>query len=128
MTSEPLLAPTSIGDLIDRITILEIKAERIGEPQKAANVARELSALVLLRDAAGLDTPEISSAAAELRDINARLWDIEDEIRKLDQSGDFGPRFVELARAVYTWNDKRSTVKREINRASGSAFVEEKSY
>jgi hypothetical protein len=128
VTAEPLLAPISIGDLIDRITILEIKAERIGAADKAANIDRELSALVLLRDAAGLDTSEIAGFAAELRRINGALWDIEEEIRALDRAGDFGPRFIELARGVYTWNDQRSAVKREINTASGSAFSEEKSY
>ena len=128
MTAEPLLAPTSIGDLIDRITILEIKAKRIGAPDKAANVARELSSLSLLRDAAGLDTPEIAGFVDELHRINTILWDIEEEIRALDRTSDFGPRFIELARGVYTWNDRRSAVKREINRISGSAFSEEKSY
>ena len=128
MTSEPLLAPISIGDLIDRISILEIKAERIGGPDKAANVTRELAALSMLRDAAGLDTPEMAAFASELRRINGALWDVEEEIRGLDRNGDFGPRFVELARAVYTWNDRRSSVKRDINRASGSALFEEKSY
>jgi hypothetical protein len=128
VVSEPLLAPTSIGDLIDRISILEIKAARLGDPAKSANVARELEALRLLRDAAGLDTPEIGAFADELRRINATLWDVEEEIRALDWAGDFGARFVELARAVYTWNDRRSAVKREINRVSGSALSEEKSY
>jgi hypothetical protein len=128
MTAEPLLAPISIGDLIDRITILEIKSERIGDPHKAANVARELSALALLREAAGLETPEMAAFAAELRRINVALWDIEEEIRALDRAGDFGPRFIELARGVYTWNDRRSAVKREVNEAFGSALLEEKSY
>jgi hypothetical protein len=128
VTSEPLLAPTSIGDLIDRISILEIKARRIAEPEKAANVRRELSALTTLRDAAGLDTPELAGFAGELAQVNETLWDVEDEIRALDRQGDFGARFVELARAVYTWNDRRSAIKREINRVSGSALSEEKSY
>jgi hypothetical protein len=128
VTAEPLLAPIAIGDLIDRIAILEIKSERIGDPDKAANIERELSALALLRDAAGLDTPEMAGFAAELRRINVALWDVEEEIRALDRAGDFGPRFVELARGVYTWNDRRSAVKRDINTAFGSALLEEKSY
>ena len=73
-------------------------------------------------------TRQSSAPAAELHRINATLWDIEEEIRALDRAGDFGPRFVELARGVYTWNDRRSAVKRQINATSGSALSEEKSY
>jgi hypothetical protein len=128
VAAEPLLAPIAIGDLIDRITILEIKSARIADPAKRANVDRELSALTLLRDAADLATPEMQTFAGDLRRINETLWEIEDEIRALDRAGDFGPRFVELARGVYTWNDRRAAVKQDINRAFGSAFSEEKSY
>jgi hypothetical protein len=128
VAAEPLLAPIAIGDLIDRITILEIKSARIDDAAKRANVDRELAALTLLRDAADLTAPEMEGFATELRRINLALWDIEDEIRALDRSGDFGPRFVELARGVYTWNDRRAAVKHDINRAFGSAFTEEKSY
>jgi hypothetical protein len=123
-----VLAPTSIGDLIDRITILEIKAARIADPVKAANVARELRALSDIRDRAGLNVPAMAPFAAELSAINATLWDIEDDIRLLDRKGDFGERFVALARGVYTWNDKRAAVKKKINDAFGSAIAEEKSY
>jgi hypothetical protein len=128
VAAEPLLAPIAIGDLIDRITILEIKSARITDIAQRANVDRELAALTLLRDAADLATPEMQAFAGELRRINETLWDIEDEIRALDRAGDFGPRFVELARGVYTWNDRRAAVKQGINRAFGSAFSEEKSY
>lgn len=128
MPAEPLLAPIAIGDLIDRITILEIKSSRIDDAAKRVNVDRELSALRLLRDAADLTTPEMDKFADELRHINQTLWDIEDEIRVLERANDFGPRFVELARGVYTWNDRRAAVKHEINRAFGSALSEEKSY
>jgi len=126
--AEPLLAPIAIGDLIDRITILEIKSARIDDAAKRANVDRELSALALLRDAADLTTPEMEKFADELRRINQTLWDIEDEIRTLERANDFGPRFVELARGVYTWNDRRAAVKHDINQAFGSALSEEKSY
>jgi hypothetical protein len=123
-----LLAPTSIGDLIDRITILEIKASRIRDAAKAANVGRELTALVGIRDAAGLNVAAMAPYAADLTAINTALWDIEDDIRLLDRKGDFGERFVALARGVYTWNDKRAAVKKAINDAFGSAIAEEKSY
>lgn len=128
MAAEPLLAPIAIGDLIDRITILEIKYARIDDLAKRANVERELAALTLLRDAAGLATPEMGTFAGKLREINENLWGIEEEIRALDRAADFGPRFVELARGVYVWNDQRAAVKQDINRAFGSAFSEEKSY
>jgi hypothetical protein len=128
VSSEPLLAPTSIGDLLDRISILTIKAERIGEPAKAANIARELAALTDLRDAAGLDTPQLAGLLSDLDEVNRMLWDVEEEIRTLDRKGDFGSRFIALARTVYARNDRRSAIKREINRASGSAITEEKSY
>jgi hypothetical protein len=123
-----VLAPTSIGDLIDRITILEIKAARITDPAKAANVARELRALSDIRDRSGLNVPAMTPYAAELAAINSTLWDIEDDIRLLDRNGDFGERFIALARGVYAWNDKRAAVKKKINDAFGSAIAEEKSY
>lgn len=123
-----LLAPTSVGDLIDRIAILEIKASRISDPAKAANVSRELAALAAIRDTAGFGVAAMAPFAAELAAINTALWDIEDEIRILDRKGDFGARFVALARGVYTWNDRRAAVKKTINETFGSAIAEEKSY
>jgi Family of unknown function (DUF6165) len=126
--SEPILAPIAIGELIDKITILEIKAERIKDPAKAHNVAAELALLRDLRDRAGLNTREMDALARELRSINTALWEIEDNIRACEARGDFGPRFVELARSVYRSNDRRSAVKKRINLAFGSVIVEEKSY
>lgn len=121
-------APISIGDLIDKITILEIKCERIAEREKAVNVGKELKLLRAIKGEAGLDGPEVDGFARELRVVNAALWDIEDEIRELDARQDFGTRFIELARAVYSNNDQRSRIKQQINATFRSDIVEEKSY
>jgi hypothetical protein len=121
-----MLAPISAGELIDKITILRIKAERIG-PEKRANVRHELELLEALaaRELAAIDLVELT---AELTAINSALWDIEDGKRDCERRGDFGPDFVALARSVYIENDRRAAVKRRINDAAGSDIVEEKSY
>lgn len=120
--------PISWGELLDKISILEIKAERIAASDKLANVRRELARLVAIRDH-GLPTdPLLDAAASELREVNLALWDIEDEIRDCERRQDFGPRFVELARSVYRSNDRRAAIKQRINQAAGSDIVEEKSY
>jgi hypothetical protein len=117
--------PVSWGELVDKITILEIKSERMDDPAKIANVTRELWMLNLkLGQAAG----EILTLKLKLKDINGALWEIEDEIRDCERAKDFGPRFVELARAVYVTNDQRADVKREINLTLSSELIEEKSY
>jgi hypothetical protein len=121
-----LLAPISAGELIDKITILRIKAKRIA-PEKRANVRHELEQLEVLaeRELARVDLTELT---AELTAINAGLWEIEDGKRDCERRGDFGPSFVALARSVYIENDRRAAVKRRINDAAGSDIVEEKSY
>ena len=124
----PILAPVSAGELIDKITILRVKAERIGDPTKEANVRAELA---LLEETAGQElenSAELQSLTAELTQINAALWDIEDGKRDHERRQDFGPSFVQLARRVYIDNDKRAAVKRSINALAGSEIVEEKSY
>lgn len=121
-----ILVPVSVGELIDKITILEIKAERIKSPAQLANIERELAAL---RSAAKrLDRSALAEPAAALKDINAQLWSVEDDIRDCEARSDFGAQFVELARAVYRLNDERARLKRVINEISGSRYVEEKSY
>lgn len=120
-----LLAPVSWGELIDKITILEIKAARIADPAKLANVRRELQALTAVRDTQGTAPVGL---ADELRQVNEQLWDIEDLIRECEQRSDFGAAFVELARSVYKTNDRRAALKRKINDAMGSELVEVKSY
>ncbi len=123
-------APISLGELIDKVTILEIKAVNISDPAKLKNVAHELAVLndkvSRLLDPGGLD--KLSPLKAALKDINQSLWVIEDDIRDCERDKDFGPRFIELARAVYVTNDKRAAVKKDINLAFGSELVEEKSY
>jgi uncharacterized protein DUF6165 len=126
--SQPILAPISIGELIDKITILEIKAERISDPAKLRNVATELASLRAIRSQAGLDTSGMEPHLRELKLLNTALWETEDEIRELEAKRDFGARFIALARGVYQTNDKRAAVKNKINHAFGSAIVEEKSY
>lgn len=122
------LAPVSWGELIDKITILEIKAARLADPSKRANVEQELAALAAVRAGAGVASPALSALTRELRTINEALWGIEDEIRDHERAKEFGPRFVELARAVYRTNDHRADLKGRINRLLNSALVEEKSY
>jgi hypothetical protein len=123
-------APISLGELIDKITILEIKAANITDPAKLANVKHELDVLNntvnQLLDTAGKE--KLAPLKASLKDINQQLWVIEDDIRDYERVKDFGERFIELARAVYFTNDKRAAVKKDINLAFGSELVEEKSY
>lgn len=120
--------PASAGEVIDKLTILEIKLARITDAGKRANVAREHDVLsAAWRDAVPDETP-IAALIAALRQVNEALWDIEDEIREQERQADFGAAFIRLARAVYRTNDRRAELKREINARLGSALVEEKSY
>lgn len=121
-------APVSYGELIDKITILEIKAERIGDPAKQANIRRELGALDRVREGALAATPELAALRDELAAVNRRLWEVEDALRGCEREGRFDAHFVELARSVYRENDRRATLKRALNKLTGSDIVEEKSY
>ena len=123
-----VLVPISVGELMDKITILEIKSERIKDPSQLENIARELGALRAVRLGDGIDRTTLDRLAAELTRVNARLWEVEDEIRECEAQGDFGEKFIALARAVYRLNDERARLKKAINLASGSRLVEEKSY
>jgi hypothetical protein len=123
-----LLVPVSAGELLDKIAILRIKAERIADPSKVANVKKELSALEDVATRAIPPSPALAAVEADLKSINEALWEIEDDIRALDARGDFGEGFVRLAQAVYRTNDRRAALKREVNRLTGSTLVEEKSY
>ncbi len=124
----PLQIEVSAGELVDKITILEIKSERITNPAKLENVRRELHSLTATRSEAVPSSGELDGLTAELRRINEELWEIEDEIRDCERRRDFGNRFVELARAVYRTNDRRAAAKRSINDLLGSELVEEKDY
>ncbi|MEH0194796.1 DUF6165 family protein [Caulobacter sp. CCNWLY153] len=123
-----ILAPISAGELVDKITILRVKAERIGDAVKEANVRKELALLEGIAADALTPSAELDALTAELTAINAALWDIEDGKRACERNQTFGPEFVELARRVYKDNDKRAAVKRQINELAGSDIVEEKSY
>jgi len=127
-TPTVISCPCSLGELIDKITILRIKAERIGEEEKLANVRRELALLEGLAREDGPSGSSIDLLADQLAAVNARLWDIEDAIRTCEREGDFGPRFVALARSVYGENDVRAALKRAINTLANSVLIEEKSY
>ena len=118
----------SLGELIDKITILEIKSERIQDVAKLTNIRTELATLVACRDLAIQPTPELAQLTTELKQVNESLWQIEDEIRACERQRDFGPTFIELARSVYKTNDRRSALKRQINELLGSRLMEEKSY
>jgi len=124
----PLLAPISVGELLDKISILEIKAEALADPAKQANVMRELAALDALRGREVAAMPELDALFAQLQAVNRALWRIEDDIRAIERTGQFDEHFIELARSVYRTNDLRALVKRRINELTGSEIVEEKSY
>jgi hypothetical protein len=123
-----LLVPISPGELIDKITILEIKSQRMTDATKLHNVRTELSLLSDTWRASPFSATDISAEWAGLRDVNGKLWDIEDRIRDKERDGLFDAEFVELARAVYVTNDERAAIKKKINTRLGSALVEEKSY
>ncbi len=123
-----ILVPTSPGELIDKLTILRIKSEEINDPVKLANVKREMETLTRTADASLPNDISLRRMWEALYRINRELWAIEDDIRACEARGDFGPAFIALARAVYVTNDKRATVKKDINLHLGSALVEEKSY
>lgn len=118
-----LEVPVSVGEVLDKISILQIKSERITDASKLANVRRELEQLT---DAArGYRSPAYE---ADLLAVNKTLWEIEDRLREKEKRKEFDAEFIELARAVYITNDRRAEIKRRINEATGSALVEEKSY
>jgi hypothetical protein len=123
-----ITTPISHGELIDKITILEIKSARIGDPAKLANVRTELDLLNGIWAADPISAVDIAAERARLKHVNETLWDIEDRIRLKEKAQAFDAEFIELARAVYFQNDDRAAVKREINVKLGSQLVEEKSY
>jgi hypothetical protein len=127
-TMSEILAPVSFGELLDKIAILQIKSERMTDPAKLINVRNELSALEnswMAHPAAGHD---IGRLRAQLKAVNERLWVIEDDIRIKEKAQAFDDEFIRLARSVYFENDERARIKKDINLALGSAYVEEKSY
>jgi hypothetical protein len=131
--AKPLPAPSinvaiAPGELFDKLTILEIKVERIEAGKKRDHVVYELEGLRAACDSIIVRSAEIDALVADLRHVNERLWEIEDAIRECESRQEFGPRFVELARSVYRSNDRRAALKRRLNELLGSDIVEEKSY
>ncbi|HVJ61344.1 MAG TPA: DUF6165 family protein [Tahibacter sp.] len=123
-----ITTPISHGELIDKITILEIKSEQIADPAKLANVRKELDLLNAIWAADPISAVDIAAERTRLKHVNQTLWDIEDHIRLKEKAQAFDAEFIELARAVYFQNDDRAAVKREINLKLGSQLIEEKSY
>lgn len=125
---QEILVPTSIGELIDKITILSIKREKILDEAKRANVLTELDRLMERAMEHKIDHLLASAEGNRLREVNLALWEVEDDIRAHEKQADFGPSFIALARSVYRLNDERSRLKRAMNIAAGSLLVEEKSF
>lgn len=123
-----LRAEISVGEFLDKITILEIKSERIKDEAKLENIHKELNTLRQIWSESPFSQEDISAEIAALKQINEKLWEIEDYIRDKESEGAFDDQFIELARSVYFTNDERAAVKRKINVKVGSELVEEKSY
>lgn len=134
MTQNASSAVTSVsievapGDLLDRISILEIKAERITSESPLRSVRAELASLRASRDDRIVSTPELDRMTAELRQVNGQLWDLEDAVRASEAANDFGPKFIRCARAIMHTNDRRAALKQAINRMLGANFQDEKSF
>lgn len=120
--------PTSLGDALDRLSILRIKERKILDASKRANVTREATAIRGAWLSAGLSEPETQQEFAALEEVNEQLWEIEDQLRALEAASEFGPSFVALARSVYFTNDRRAALKRAVNLRLGSSLVEEKQH
>ena len=118
----------SVGELVDKITILQIKSERIDDIDKLTNVRSEIATLLRARDDQVDASEELEALTRQLKGVNEELWHIENAIREHDLKGDFRGRFIELAQSVYRLNDKRSLLKQRINELTNSSIVEEKSY
>ena len=121
-------APISIGELIDKITILEIKVAEFTDGAKIANARTELDLLAALRDTALPAGMDLEPLTQELKTVNREIWDLEDAIRECERLGRFGEHFIEIARTVHRTNDRRAAIKRRINLAVGSRIIEEQSH
>lgn len=118
----------SVGELLDKITILQIKAERISEQAKLENINKELQVLTAIWDASVYSQSDLKEDLQALKKVNEALWDIEDKIRDKERDQSFDREFIDLARSVYFTNDERAEIKKVINTKTGSELVEEKSY
>jgi hypothetical protein len=123
-----ILTPVSFGEVLDKITILEIKAKNIDDPEKQKNVINELDKLLETWNLSVTESKEISSLKSQLKKVNQSLWNIEDRIRVKEFHNEFDDEFIKVARSVYFENDKRADIKKEVNLLLGSELIEEKSY
>ena len=123
-----LQVPVSVGEVLDKITILQIKLVHISDAAKRVNIQNELDALLPLVASDAFTTDQMQGLMAELKAVNETLWKIEDDIREKEAVKNFNAEFIRLARSVYITNDKRAEIKKKINLATGSDLVEEKSY
>ena len=123
-----LQVPVSVGEVLDKITILQIKLAQISDAAKRVNIQKELDALLPLVASDAFTTDQMQGLMAELKAVNEVLWKIEDDIREKEAAKNFNAEFIRLARSVYITNDKRAEIKKQINLATGSDLVEEKSY
>tara|TARA_R110002110_G_scaffold115052_7_gene285279 strand:+ start:1295 stop:1714 length:420 start_codon:yes stop_codon:yes gene_type:complete len=129
--------PISVGELVDKITILEIKQEKIVDKSKLENINKELVLLItefekinelFVGDNENAEIVKFNTLKCDLKLVNKRLWDVEDDIRDCERRENFGEKFIKLARSVYHYNDERSDIKKSFNNLLGSYIVEEKSY
>lgn len=118
----------SVGELLDKVTILQIKSERISDSAKLENINKELNVLTTLWEESSYSEADLKENIQALKEVNEALWDIEDKIRDKERDQSFDMEFIELARSVYFTNDKRADIKKAINTKTGSELVEEKSY
>jgi len=125
---ENIRVPVSPGEVLDKITILEINSERLSDPEKLVNVRRDLALLQETWSESVREDDVIRDLHAQLKEINEALWEIEDDIRDKERAKEFDERFIEIARSVYFTNDRRSEVKKKLNLHLGSQIIEEKSY
>jgi len=124
----PLLVPTAPGELLDRVTILQIKVQRITDPARVKIAQADLDALLAICAKSIPSSPRLDQLTQELREVNGKLWQIEDDIRAAEARRDFGAQFIELARSVYHNNDRRAALKRAVNELLGCVIQDQKQY
>lgn len=127
-TTNKILSEISAGELMDKITILEIKKVKITDPEKQVIINKELNSLHSTYQTSLTPSPELQEQITKLKNINLTLWDIEEGKRECERQKDFGDKFIQLARSVYIENDNRAKIKAEINRLTNSTISEVKSY
>jgi hypothetical protein len=127
--TDHIMVPVAAGELYDKLSILEIKLERIGDPEKRANVQLELDLLnEIAGSVAGGSDAEVAGLRAELKTVNEAIWEAENVVRRIARAGTFGEEFAAVARLTYSNNDRRAAIKRKLSLLCGSSILEEKSH